>query len=522
MIPNIHAYDGSDILYAGRLPQNIFGGVKMISASLLYDLVGCPQRVHLDAFGDPARRDEPNEFVEMLWQGGVEHEEAMLAHLGITCNLARWTDDEREIETLAAMARGERLIYHGRLVSDDLVGESDLLEAVIGGYVPGDIKSGGGLEGEGEGGDDGRPKKTYSVQLAHYVNLLETLGWSDGRREAYVIDREGARVAYRLGDAINARDPQTWWEFYLDALAIARGILDGTTPTRGALSAACKLCHWGTACEADLVAAQDLTLVAELGRAKRDVLSERFPDLRALAAADPEAHVRGKKTDFPGIGPDTLRKYHARAVLLSTPGARPYLKAAVNFPVAAKEIAFDIEDDPLRANFLYLHGFVERPYGGGVETFRPQFARDFSPAAELQAFAAAWAYLSAEAPSAVIYYFSKYERTAYRRLAERYPEVCSVDDVNALFALPTMIDLYDVVRRATEWPCYSQGIKTLAQFLGFRWRDPHPSGAASIQWFHEFTRTGDPAVQRRVLEYNEDDCRATFVVVDGIRAMPTP
>lgn len=45
-----------------------------------------------------------------------------------------------------------------------------------------------------------------------------------------------------------------------------------------------------------------------------------------------------------------------------------------------------------------------------------------------------------------------------------------------------MVDLYfDVVKKATEWPLYDQSIKTLAQYLGFEWRDPDPSGAASIE-----------------------------------------
>lgn len=48
-----------------------------------------------------------------------------------------------------------------------------------------------------------------------------------------------------------------------------------------------------------------------------------------------------------------------------------------------------------------------------------------------------------------------------------------------------MIDLYtDVVRKHTEWPTYNQSIKTLAQYLGFQWRDTHPSGAASIEWYN--------------------------------------
>jgi uncharacterized protein YprB with RNaseH-like and TPR domain len=76
-----------------------------------------------------------------------------------------------------------------------------------------------------------------------------------------------------------------------------------------------------------------------------------------------------------------------------------------------------------------------------------------------------------------------------------------------------------VVRKATEWPTRDFSIKTLAKYLGFRWRDTHPSGAASIEWFDRWISTRDPEIRQRILDYNEDDCRATRVLLDGIRAL---
>jgi hypothetical protein len=94
-----------------------------------------------------------------------------------------------------------------------------------------------------------------------------------------------------------------------------------------------------------------------------------------LAAGNVDAYMNGpKKTVFRGIGPDTLRKFHAQAALLSTPGARPYLKADPALPVARREILFDVEADQLRnGGFVYLHGcasgvvfFLNRPTPPGI------------------------------------------------------------------------------------------------------------------------------------------------------------
>jgi len=53
--------------------------------------------------------------------------------------------------------------------------------------------------------------------------------------------------------------------------------------------------------------------------------------------------------------------------------------------------------------------------------------------------------------------------------------------------------------------------------LGFAWRDEDPSGTASIEWFDHWVKTRDESVKKRILDYNEDDCRATRVLLDGIR-----
>ncbi|MGB2984169.1 MAG: TM0106 family RecB-like putative nuclease, partial [Candidatus Bipolaricaulia bacterium] len=142
--------------------------------------------------------------------------------------------------------------------------------------------------------------------------------------------------------------------------------------------------------------------------------------------------------------------------------------------------------------------------------------------AERDAFAQAWAYVQAH-NDAVVYFYSHYERTIWKQLAGRFPDVATEDDVTALFAEERFVDLYtDIVKSRMIWPTYSLSLKVLATFLGFAWRDTDPSGAGSIQWFHEWVETGDDSIRQRILEYNEDDCRATRVLVDALRILAGP
>jgi predicted RecB family nuclease len=489
-----------------------------ITASTLYNLVQCPQRIALDAFGDPALRDETNPFVRLLWERGTLYEREIIANLSMPCiDLSSLGEEEREAQTLEAMRRGEGLIYGGRISADDLLGIPDLLRKEAGGYVPGDIKSGAGEEGGGEDSDR-KPKVHYAVQLALYVDILERLGLSAGRR-AFVWDIHGQEVAYDFAVAQGSKTPETLWDEYLAALTEARAILSRAMLPQGAYASVCKLCNWHTYCLAQLTAADDLTLIPFLGRSLRDAMQAAIPTIGDLAESNPDGFIEGKKTIFKGVGPDRLRLFQARAGMIKAPVPKPYLRAPISLKIVPVELFFDIEVDPLR-DICYLHGIVERHNGdNGSERFVSFFAETVSDEAERGAFAGAITYFSSQ-PTGGIYYYSKYERTIYRKLQEKYPTVCSTDDIERLFDPARAIDLYgDIVLKATEWPTRDYSIKTLARYLGFTWRDAHPSGAASIEWFDRWCRERDPQVRQQILDYNEDDCRATRVLLDGIRSL---
>lgn len=491
----------------------------MITAAQLYDHVSCPRRVDLDLHGDPGGRAELSAFVRMLWERGSAHEAGVAAGLpNGTVRLAGLPGHERAILTAEAMAAGANLIHGGRIEADDLLGDPDLLVRSGTGYLPADIKSGRAEEGGGDEDGDGRPKAHYAVQVALYSDVLQRLGRSAGRT-AEIWDVTGRRVTYDLDAARGPRTPTSWWDLYVATRDAVRAIAADPNSTRGALSAACGLCHWRAVCTAQLENADDLTLIPGLGRAAREGMAGTLSTVAELAACDPEGFINGARTAFSGVGPDRLRTFHARARLLSTPGATAYLKTPVELPVTDEEIFFDIEADPMR-DVVYLHGFVHRTNRDPAsERFFAFTADEPTPDAERAAFAASMAHLAAH-PDATVYYYSKYERTAYRKLRRRYPDVCREEDVEALFTSPRSIDLYcDVVTKATEWPTRSHSIKVLAKHLGFAWRDTDPSGAASIEWYNRFVETGDRAVLQRIVDYNEDDCLATRVLLDGIRGL---
>jgi hypothetical protein len=83
----------------------------MITASILYNLVECPQRVALDVFGDIAERDEVSPFVRLLWERGSLFEQETISKLQMPfVDLSGANEVDRERLTLEAISKGEPLI----------------------------------------------------------------------------------------------------------------------------------------------------------------------------------------------------------------------------------------------------------------------------------------------------------------------------------------------------------------------------------------------------------------------------
>ncbi len=492
---------------------------RPLTASMLYNLVHCPHRLALDIHGDPAERDEVSRFVKLLWEKGNVFEEETIERLDEDfTDLSGAEAGDVEALTSEAIARQDALIYGGRISAGDLLGAPDLLRRDGEGYVAGDIKSGVGADG-GSDLTDGRPKDHYAVQLALYTDILEKKEIASGRTP-FIWDVHGEEVVYDLDQPRGKRDRTTLWEFYEERLDRARRILSKQAATLPALSSKCKLCHWYSVCIPHIERLDDLTMIPYLGRSSRDSLARHFKTVSDLARADVIPILEKGKTGISGVGVKSLERFHARAILLTNPGKGPHIRRAIDFPDVERELFFDIEADPMR-DLCYLHGFVERRgRDNGTERYLYFLAEAPTPEEEERAFGAALEYIRGSKPCA-IYYYSKYERTFWRKLQERYPGQATPEEIEEIFDPATAVDLYnDVVKPHTEWPTRDHSIKTLARYLGFDWRDESPSGAESIEWYHRWVEEGDDAIGRRILDYNEDDCKATRALLDGIRALP--
>ncbi|HUP60751.1 MAG TPA: TM0106 family RecB-like putative nuclease [Thermoanaerobaculia bacterium] len=480
----------------------------LLTATDIANLARCAQRIYLDTHGDPAMKLPPTTVRQLLWEEGREHEEDVIAALDYA-TVPHGMPAERIAATRELMRAGAALIYHGYLEAIALAGEPDLLQRVaqpslLGehAYIPVEIKNGSAFTTAKKT----RAKLPYALQLSAYAELLASeQGWWPN--EAIVIDHHNDWQTIDLTPYRGA---------YTEATRRVVGIREGDEIPGPAWKTECAHCEWQEHCWKELVAADDLTTLANIGEPKREALIQiGIRTVADLAIATPEQLLA-----VDGVGAVSARTWpmRARAVKSGVPIVlERWSPSAVDL-----EISYDIENTP--EPFVYLHGLLTRRTGGaawGSPGFTETAFGVFEPvcAAHPEDEASVWhrfleklEELTTRGTYAV-YIYSSHEKTTLRRLATTHGSSRALEDFIEHF-----IDLRSEVRRCLVLPTDGESLKTVAKLAKFAWRDDDPGGGQSIAWWAEYW--ANPAVMAaardRVLRYNEDDVRASFVVRDWL------
>lgn len=195
----------------------------------------------------------------------------------------------------------------------------------------------------------------------------------------------------------------------------------------------------------------------------------------------------------------------------------------LELPTARYEIDWDIETSS--ADRIYLWGFLMRDRlnpadTGTYHSFVSFTDQDARAEIELARQAMSWliAQLTAH-PDCQVFHYSDYEMVHLAKLANQS------NDPTLQRALELLterhIDMFETVRK-NYFGAHGLSLKIVANAAaGFNWRDDTPGGLNSQAWFVEAIHGSDEQTrtdaQQRILNYNEDDVRATMVLRDWMR-----
>jgi predicted RecB family nuclease len=125
-------------------------------------------------------------------------------------------------------------------------------------------------------------------------------------------------------------------------------------------------------------------------------------------------------------------------------------------------------------------------------------------------------------PDPRLVHYGRYETIFLKRMCERYggPREAST----AATAINNAVNLLSSVFARIYFPTFSNGLKEIATYLGFRWSGSPASGLEAIVSRHRWESSKDPGEKQALLDYNRQDCEALELVanrlVDLHRAAP--
>ncbi len=402
---------------------------------------------------------------------------------------------------------------------------------------------------DGVGTRPGPPMTRSGLSLTHAVRVLEALGHADPNSRGAIVDRQSRLWWFDLaGHSYPRFNLSTYDHLYEERLGVLKAhdawaSSLGPFPTTPYWHRDCPECPYATYCEDHLEAIDDVSLVRFTSFDQQLLLREHGVETRSqLARLDPEIARRARHTTINPLEPHRAEEVLGRSIdklddLIYRARARERASSLrmvdpseIGCPTADVEVDVDMES---YEDTTYLWGaFVTltRPIEGLSAGYR-SFAEwtDLTPDAETRIFAEFWSWLSEVRDlcrvqgctfSAYCFWAAAEDGAMNRAVANPTADAPPIDELLSFRRAepPAWIDLHELAKRQiqTEGPL---GLKQLAMAAGFHWRDPNPSGEASMLWYEVASHDESAAAlasRERIVTYNEDDCRATKALRDWL------
>lgn len=458
-----------------------------------------PYTIYCDRFVSEDKKDPRSPYRELLHERGREHEKHVIEKSYPSFESIVYREPkEGFLRLLEEMARGANVICGLPVffLQENIQGRIDALEK----------------------------RTVHSSVFGNYHYVVKEIKLSKNIREEHII--QGAFYTYVIGK-IQEYLPETFFIINRDceereyafkdceadltkAIKGTQAILDGVevpTPTYNG----CEW-PWQTYCNHQALKNRDVSLVGQVGpKTKPNLVACGFKKIWDISSAKAEDLQK-----VPRIGVNTAKKLILSAQAIKE--REPILldKSTLEFPRKSTEIFLDLEgtDQPGHEDELgqvdYLIGTLIRKNAG--EEYRSFIADRVQDEAKM--FRDFIAFMQ-EQEDYVIYHWHNYERWHIKQLGERHALTVEVEAL----LLSHMIDLHKVATKAFVFPTYGNGLKDVADYLGFKWRHKDINALDAIAYYLRYQEDSESFKDKMqaIVDYNEDDCIATMRVKDWLQ-----
>jgi predicted RecB family nuclease len=279
-------------------------------------------------------------------------------------------------------------------------------------------------------------------------------------------------------------------------------LLAGNSPPDLVLNRHCGQCEFKTRCSMQARQNDELSLLSGISEKDRKRLHSK--GVFTVTQLSYTFRPRRRRRESRG----KLEKHHHSLRALAIRENKIHAVGIPDLKLKGTPVFLDVEGLPDR-DFYYLIGIRIRTIEGSVQhSFWADDAKE-----EKLIWNDFLGVLSEIANPHLIHYGS-YETTFLKRMCERHGRPPA--DSQGATAVDHATNLLSFIYAQIYFPTYSNGLKEITGYLGFRWSGSLTSGLETIVCRHRWEASRDPMLKQTLLDYNRQDCEALEVVANGL------
>jgi len=474
---------------------------KQINNNLLRSWIRCRRKAWLEIYGDKEKK---------LW---TAHSSLQLNHQ-IDC--FNHLSQKSYGIGLQACKEGKNIAYGIRLsypLIDNIIikGNLPLLRKTSGKSIWGDFSYQPVLARQGK-----KLTREHRLILAMAGLLIKNLQQSEVST-GLILHKDDETIKtekIRLSDRINKE--------LIDSLFILEKDLESKTPPPITSNRKkCTICSWKKDCESVAIKEGSLSEVSGIG-AKRELLLIKVGINNIEELSRIKHYKLREKLDIYGTQHGEISKQIVLQAKAQITNKAIRLKSELpinNFKKAKGLFIYDIESDPdIKHDFL--HGFIR--VGNNIDRDIDLTKTKYSPLLNLEKNTESFLWerikrkLNNNKDFPILHY-GETEPISLLKLGER--QGADPKEIEAL--RKRFIDIHLLVREYWCLPVSNYGLKSIAEWIGFKWNQSNVNGARALLWWRQWKKSRK--VNRMysknlnsIFEYNRDDCIATLMIAKWI------
>jgi predicted RecB family nuclease len=267
------------------------------------------------------------------------------------------------------------------------------------------------------------------------------------------------------------------------------------------LNAHCHTCEFAKRCRVAAVDRDDLSLLR--GMTERDIATHNKRGVFTVTQLSYTYRPRRTRRRTATAGAKHDHSLQAVAIREGT----IIVAKKPEMPMSEQSIFLDIEGS-LEQGFCYLIG---AHLCGGAKEGGHSFWAD-GEADEGAIWLALLDLLASLREEYTVFHFGSFDSRAVERMRKRHG---GDEDLLDQFTSSLHNVLSDIYGRV-YFPTFSNGLKDIAGYLGFRWSEADASGLNANVWRQQWLDSGSTDPKQRLLRYNQEDCLALKRVTDTL------